>query len=73
MLKAVKGRPCRMEAFDYIPNAMFEACQQGSNMSSIKRITRQGQGSLVQIVYLSVKRMQKNQEYLGKGKYSCKT
>ena len=57
-----------MEAFDFIPRAMFEAFKQESNMSSVKRIIRQGQDGLVQIVHLSVKGMGKFQEHLGEEK-----
>lgn len=72
MLKVVKGLSCPMEAFDLFQKPCFRPASRGV-MSSLKRIIRQGKGSLVQIVYLSGKRMQKIQEYLGKGKYSCKT
>lgn len=45
MLKVVKGvHP--MDTVDFILNTMLEGFKQDSNMSSVKRIIRHGQGSM---------------------------
>lgn len=45
MLKVVKGMH-PMDTFDFILNTMLEGFKQDSNMSSVKRIIRHGQGSM---------------------------